>query len=117
MENFRNFMILTLGVFIGAVIFSVVRVFQYKWLGLQPGMAPEMFVIFSPVLALPVAMIAVVVHYFFRNSFKYQNPTRWFFAGVIYSSILLLLVSPWLLLIVAIAYYFFIRTGLPKPIN
>jgi hypothetical protein len=107
--TYKHFACLFSGVFAGTVFWSVLRLMQYKILALQPNMAPEMFVLFAPVLAVPIALISLAVHIFIRKSFSYPTYALWFVAGVCYSSIFLLLISPWLLPVVAFIYFFILR--------
>lgn len=90
---------LVAAVFVGSAIFSGVRTYLYIYKGLQPNMAPQMFVIFSPILAAPIAVIALAAHIAFANYFRFDTYWKWLLSGISYSSILLVLISPWLLLI------------------
>jgi len=58
-----------------------------------------MFVVFSPVLAAPIAVIAFLVHVIFANYFKFDTYWKWFLSGISYASLVLGLIDPWLLLI------------------
>jgi hypothetical protein len=109
MATFKNFAYLIVGVFVGAISCAIVRVAQYKLNGLQPNMAPEMFILFAPVLALPIALVALIAHFAMRASFTYRRDSHWFLAGVAYASVLLLLVTPWLLPLAILACFLVIR--------
>ena len=99
MKTWTGCVLLVIATFVGAAAFSAVRMFLYKAEGLQPNMAPEMFVIFSPVLALPIALVAVLIHAIFAGRFAFSKPWQWLGAGIAYSALLLGLISPWLLII------------------
>ena len=86
-------------VFLGSALFSGIRVYYYIYMGFQPNMGPGMFVVFSPVLAAPIAVIAFLVHVIFANYFKFDTCWKWFLSGISYASLLLGLIDPWLLLI------------------
>ena len=90
---------LVAAVFLGSALFSGIRTYIYIYQGLQPHMGPGMFVIASPILAAPIALIAFVAHLTFANFFKFDRYWKWFLSGISYSSILLGLIDPWLLLI------------------
>jgi hypothetical protein len=109
MTTFKNFSCLVGGVFVGAIGCPILRVIQYKLNDWQPNMAPEMFVIFAPVLALPIALFAPAAHFAMRATYGYQRDSYWFLAGIAYSTVFLLLITPWLLPIVALAYFLVIR--------
>ena len=101
------------GIFVGAIAFSFLRVLQYKYAGSQPDMAPEMFVLFSPILSIPIVLLAVIIHFLLRSRFTYKNIFSWFLAGIAYSSIFLLLIAFWFLPIV-IGIYFLAFNNLSK---
>jgi hypothetical protein len=103
MKAWIGCVILATSVFVGSALFSALRVVLYKLAGTETNMAPEMFVIFSPVLALPVAVVAVLIHAVFAKTFAFSSGWSWLLAGLAYSSLLLGLISPWLLLIPLVA--------------
>jgi len=90
---------MTLSVFVGAVIFSSLRTLQYILNDYHPNIAPGMFIILSPVLALPIALVAIMLNAIFARYLLLDAYWKWVLSGVAYSSILLGLISPWLLLI------------------
>lgn len=87
-----------MAIFLGAAFFSACRTLYYIVLGLEPNIAPQMFIVFSPILALPIAVAAAIVHGII-GILTYDRGLKWFFAGISYSSILLGLITPWLLLV------------------
>jgi hypothetical protein len=99
MTTLRGCALLAIATFVGAAMFSVLDVLKYKALGLQPNMAPEMFVVFSPIIALPIVIIAVLIHSIFARQFGFTKAWHWMAAGLAYSSVLLGFINPWLLLI------------------
>jgi hypothetical protein len=109
MATLRHFSCLLGGVFVGAIGCSILRVMQYKLNDWQPNVAPEMFVVLAPVLALPIALIALAAHFAIRATYAYRQDSHWVLAGIAYSTIYLLLITPWLLPMVALAYFFAIR--------
>ena len=72
--------------------------FQYEIAGAQPNMGPEMFLVFSPIVAAPVAALAAAAHLIFARFFAFRSGWQWASAGTMYSMVLLGLISPWLLL-------------------
>ena len=70
--------------------------------GRQPNMGSELFMLFSPVVAPPIVIMAAIVHLLAHKYLAYRYWWQWVSAGVAYSGVLLELVSPWLLLLVAI---------------
>jgi hypothetical protein len=105
----KNFGALVLGVFIGTLCCAVLRVLQYKIRGWEPNMAPEMFILFAPVLACPVAVVALIAHFTFRSTFVYATSSQWLVAGLCYSSVFLLLITPWLFLVVILLNVFTLK--------
>lgn len=65
-------------------------------------MAPEMFIIFAPIIAAPVALAAALIHVVFRKFFSYKKIIEWVGAGFWYGSLFVGLISPVLLLIPAL---------------
>jgi len=76
---------------------------MYNAAGLQPNMAAEMFILVSPLLAAPIAVVAVMVHSWYAGYFGFRSGWQWAYAGLSYSSILLGLISPGLLLVPLLA--------------
>jgi hypothetical protein len=103
MTIFRGCSYLSIGAISGALLWSVLRVIQYKVEDLRPNMAPEIFVIIAPVLAIPLAVVACLLHAYFSRWFAYSRGWHWFAAGIAYSTVFLGLVDPWLLLVPLIA--------------
>ena len=99
MRTWTGPVLLVIATFLGSAAFSAIRMFIYKAEGLQPNMAPEMFIVFSPVLALPIALIGVLIHIVFARRFGFSRPWQWFAAGVAYSTLVLGLINPWLLVV------------------
>jgi hypothetical protein len=99
MVLWKNCAILTLGVFIGSAIFSAIRTEYYLYNKIQTEVGPQMFVAVSPILAVPIVIIALVIHIPLRNYFKFNVSWKWFLSGISYASILLGLISPWMLII------------------
>jgi hypothetical protein len=87
------------GAVIGSALWSALRTLVYIIEGRQPNMGPELFILFSPVLAVPIVIAAGIIHVAMTRYFAYQRWWQWALAGVMYSSILLGLISPWLLLV------------------
>lgn len=108
---------LVVAVFVGAAGFSALRTWYYIYNGFQPNMAPQMFIIFSPVLAMPIAILALLIHSIFSRFFKFDAYWQWTLAGLSYSVVLLGLITPWLLLIPLllnpITWQLFIRWKVP----
>ena len=101
-KNTIGFAVLVISVFASTMASALARTIWYKYSGYQPNMAPEMFVIFSPVIAAPLALAAGIIHGVFRSYFSYTTATQWFIAGVSYGALTLALISPWLLLVLLI---------------
>ena len=99
MKTWEGCALMVVAIFVGSALFSGLDTIVYKVKGLQPNMAPEMFIIFSPVLALPIALGAVLLHAIFAKFFGFSRWSQWCWAGIAYASVLLGLISPWLLLI------------------
>ena len=103
MKILKGCAILTVSIFVGAAFFSAVRTMMYNAAGLQPNMGAEMFILFSPLLGAPIAIVAVIIHSWFAGFFRFSSGWQWAYAGASYSSILLGLISPGLLLIPLLA--------------
>lgn len=99
MKTWIGCILLAVSTFVGAAMFSALRVVLYKALGEQPNMAPEMFIVFSPVLAAPIAIVVVLIHALFLKKFEFERAWQWVGSGVAYSTLLLGLISPWLLIV------------------
>jgi hypothetical protein len=99
MKTWAGCICLVVAVFMGAAVFSGLRTWYYIHSGLTPNMAPQMFIIFSPVLAAPISFLALLIHIIFRRFFQLDAYWKWFLAGISYSSVLLGLITPWLFLI------------------
>ena len=99
MKTWIGCILLAVSIFVGSAMFSALRMVLYKALGEQPNMAPEMFIVFSPVLAAPIVIIAVLVHALFAKKFEFEGAWKWIGSGVAYSTLLLGLISPWLLIV------------------
>ena len=110
MFNWKSSMWLIAGVFIGAILFSAMRTSIYYLKGAQPNMAAEMFIVFAPILSLPIVIITVVIHVLLRRKIRFNSP-QWLFAGMCYSSVFLLLISPWLIFLVVTTYILMWRKG------
>jgi len=101
MSLWRGALALVIGAMIGSVAFSALRTWWYNHLGLRPNMAPEMFILLAPILAIPIATFALLVHLVGRRWFAYESIWSWFGAGISYATVLLALISPWFLLVTA----------------
>ena len=99
MKNFYGFILMILGIFIGAAFFSSLRTSYYIYYGIKPNMAPQIFIVFSPVLAIIISIFVSIVHIILKNYLVFDKYWKWFLSGVSYSSVLLGLISPWLLII------------------
>lgn len=99
MKSWLGYIWLVVAIFLGSAAFSGLRTLNYIYKGLQPNMAPQMFILFSPVLAAPVALVTLLIHIVFYRYFKFDSFWKWFLPGISYSSLLLGLISPWLLII------------------
>ncbi len=97
-----GFLGIALGAIVGSAVWSALRTWTYILEGRQPNMGPELFVLFSPVLAIPIALAAGIGHVLAHKYFAYRHWWQWVVAGLMYSTVLLGLVSPWLLLIPAV---------------
>lgn len=95
-------LVLIITVFVSTTIFSALRTVSYNLAGIQPNMAPEMFIIFAPIVAAPVALAAALIHVVFRKFFAYKKMIEWAGAGFWYGSLFVGLISPILLLIPAL---------------
>jgi hypothetical protein len=99
MKTWIGCILLAVSTFVGAALFSALRVVLYKTLSEQPNMAPEMFIVFSPVLAAPIVFVVVIVHALFAKKFEFKGTWQWIGSGLAYSTLLLGLISPWLLIV------------------
>jgi tellurite resistance protein TehA-like permease len=97
MKFFYALCIMISGVFIGAVLFSSMRVWFYIYQGIQPNMAPQMFILFSPIMGVLISVPAILLQVVFRKIINFNSYWKWFLAGLSYSSVLLGLITPWLL--------------------
>lgn len=102
MQQWRGIVAMIAGIFVGAAGFSAIRTIYYIAQGAQPNIAPQMFIVFSPILAFPITVAAVVLHAIFNKFLTFDRYWKWFLAGISYSSIVLGLISPWLLFIFVI---------------
>lgn len=106
---------LALGTFLGSALCSALRTLTYHSEGRQPNMAPELFIVFSPILALPIVLLAGIVHVLAHRYFGYRHGWQWALAGAMYSSIMLGLISPWLLLVPLVVNPIVLRAMRGRP--
>lgn len=99
MKTWKGLVILVASVFFGVLLWSTIRMLMYKIAGLQPNMGPELFVLFAPLVAAPIALVALVIHLLLLKFFSYRTALPWFLSGVSYSSFVLGEIHEWLLLI------------------
>ncbi len=85
----------------GAIAFSAVSAWYYMYSGLyrEMEMGPQMFVVFSPILATPIVIIALLIHIPLSRYFNFDRYWKWFLAGISYSSVFLAIISLWLLMV------------------
>jgi len=95
--------ILALAVLIGVVVVSAFRMAIYKTTGTQPNMGPEMFLVFAPVVAVPIAAAGLLLHVVARRWFSFHSAWQWAAAGFTYSLVSLVLIDAWLVLPAAMA--------------
>lgn len=104
-----SLLLIWVGILIGAVMCAAVRIMQYNFLGTHPNMAPEMFMVFAPILALPLLIVSIIVHALFHRKTKSAISFNWLLVGGCYSVIFLLLVSFWFLPLIVVAYFVIIK--------
>ena len=97
-----NYLLLFVGVQMGAIVFSAIRTLYYFLMGVQSNMGPQLFIIFAPILSIPFTIIAFIIHITLSKYFSFNRYTEWFCAGVSYALPLLGLISGWLLLLFVI---------------
>ena len=97
MSRMMGVLWIAIGVIAGSALWSALRTLQYVIEGRQPDMGPGLFILFSPILALPIVIVAGALHLIMRRYFAYLYWWQWALAGAMYSSVLLGLISPWLL--------------------
>lgn len=88
-NSIGNYLLLVVAIFAGAIVFSLLRVWIYDFLEIQPQMHPGMFFIFAPVLAFSLCFIVVVLHAALSRFFDYRAQRQWVVAGFLYSTIFL----------------------------
>jgi hypothetical protein len=106
---------IAVGAVTGSAVWSALRTLTYILEGRQPNMGPELFILFSPVLALPIVITAGILHFIMHRYFAYRHWWQWALAGVMYSSVLLGLISPWLLLVPVAINPIVLRAFLRRP--
>jgi len=74
-----------------------------------PRMGPEVFLLFAPILAAPIALVALAIHFVARGRFAIRSDGELVLAGLPYSAMLLGLISPWLLALVPLLHPWFWR--------
>jgi hypothetical protein len=99
MKNWKGYLLLALGVVGGTILVGVIRLIAYKAANVQPNMAPEIYFVFAPVLAMPILVGSIIVHVLFSKYFDYKTGSAWFFSGLSYASFLLYLISDLLLIV------------------
>jgi hypothetical protein len=101
MKTWRGAFVLVIGLILGAIAFSAVSASYYMYSGLyrEMEMGPQMFVVFSPILAMPIVIIALLIHIPLSRYFNFDRYWKWFLAGVSYSSVFLGIISVWLLIV------------------
>src|SRR5262245_50738927 len=93
MSNWVGALWLMFGGICGAEIVAVLRVFYYHALELRPNIAPEMGLLYFPLLAVPLLLIVATLHVFLRVFFDYRSRLNWFLAGVWHAMLLLCLID------------------------
>jgi len=103
MSRLRYLTLVALAAAASAVAFSILRTLYYSWAGLRPEMSPMMFIVFSPILALTFAALAVVIEFGLSLIWTRALNARPLFIGASYSTVLLGLIQPWLLVACVLA--------------
>jgi hypothetical protein len=83
----------------GSVVAAAIRTMYYHARDLQPAVAPEMGFIMFPVLAIPLALVALILHMVLHRFFAYKSGRQWFLAGACYGLWFLAFVGPYLLVV------------------
>jgi len=101
MKTWRGALVLIIGVFLGALAFSALSASYYMYSGLylEMEMGPQMFVVFSPILAMPIVIIALLIHILLSSYFNFDRYWKWFLSGISYASVFLSIISLWFLII------------------
>lgn len=109
-------LMVALGIFVGTLAFSTLRVLYYIFQNLHPNMSPFMFIIFSPIISLFITLAASVIELILAKIIHLNIPSysHSFLLGVSYSSFMLLLISGWLVALVLlfnpVTVHFFIAS-------
>jgi hypothetical protein len=100
-RTWRGVLVLIIGVYLGALAFTALSSWYYMYSGLylEMEMGPQMFVVFSPILATPIVIIVLLIHIPMSRYFNYDRYWKWFLAGISYSSVFLAIISLWLLMV------------------
>jgi len=77
-------LILTGGVIVGALMAAAIRHLVYVNSGWEPNVHPGMGYITFPLLALPLAVCALLLHVALRRFFAYVHAWQWLLAGIAY---------------------------------
>lgn len=100
--NRSGSLVLLVGVLVGALAAAAIRHLVYVSDGWQPNVHPGMAYYAFPVLALPLALLAMLVHIALRRSFAYAHGWQWLLAGFAYGLWFLAFLGPVFFVLVAI---------------
>lgn len=83
----RSVPVFTLGVVVGVFLLIALRVEYYRILGLQPGMAPQIAYLFSPIILGAVLFVAIPLEAVLRRiSFTPQTSLQRFAVGIAHAT-------------------------------
>ena len=92
-----------IGVVVGTLICSILRVAYYFAADIQPEMSPMMFIFFIPVVTLAILIPTQISEWLLSRFWWRPNSFgRAILIGCSYSFVLLALISPWLLILLAV---------------
>ena len=83
----------------GALFIFGVHVVVDELSGVQREMRSAVGLLFVPVLALPLAIVACLIHAVARRWFKYASWRDWVGAGFLHALLFVVFTSPWLLVL------------------
>lgn len=95
-------LVLFVGVIAGALVAAAIRHLVYVIGGWEPNVHPGMAYYAFPVLALPLALLATLVHAMLRRFFAYAHGWQWLLAGFAYGLWFLAFLGPVFLLLVVV---------------
>lgn len=100
----RRYVVLVVMTYAGAILWTALRVAVHRLTIPYPHMGPEVFFLFAPVLATPIAVLGVVFHLATSRRWCLRGYHDFALAGLSYSAVLLVLISPWLIFIVLLLH-------------